>query len=109
MQGTMNEGAGQTCTITIEKETTQMDQGFNSPHIKSATEEHLTLLERVNKVAKSDLTKKEKNKKINLGTWDVLAAIFTCIVIIIVIIALFMLLSSDLSKYFSIKISTVGI
>ncbi|OAG30295.1 hypothetical protein NEIG_00458 [Nematocida sp. ERTm5] len=105
MQGTMNEGAGQTCTITIEKETTQMDQGFNSPHIKSATEEHLTLLERANKVTKSDLTKKEKNEKIGLDAWTVAAAVLTFILIIIVIIALFMLLSSD----FSIKISTVGI
>ncbi|EIJ88300.1 hypothetical protein NEPAR06_1067 [Nematocida parisii] len=104
-QEAMNEGAGQTCTITIEQEPAQTDQGFNRPPINSTTEEHLTLLERVNKGIKSELTKKEKNKKINSDVWLTLAVIFACLVIIAATIALFMSLSSD----FSIKISTVGI
>ncbi|KAI5165243.1 hypothetical protein NEIRO03_0201 [Nematocida sp. AWRm78] len=63
-QGTMNEGAGQTCTITIEQETTQTGQGLSNSQIDSVPDEHITLLKNVKKLTEEELeARREANRR----------------------------------------------
>ncbi|KAI5125429.1 hypothetical protein NEPAR04_1213 [Nematocida parisii] len=67
-QEAMNEGAGQTCTITIEQETAQTSQELSHNQIDSAPEERSALVDSVKKLTEEELEayrekRRKKNKK----------------------------------------------